>query len=135
MVSLELEARLDNLLFTGQEETADIDLFAPITEKEECPICLIPLPLHENELTNFECCGKRICNGCVYKSILTEGRNGERKCAFCRQAPPEDTIKALKNLVKKNNPGAMLKMAARYEEGKGVFQSDTAIQTRWNTCV
>ena len=44
MVSLELEARLDNLLSTAQAETANIDLFAPIQEKEECPICLIPLP-------------------------------------------------------------------------------------------
>ena len=30
MASLELEARLDNLLATAQEETKDIDLFAPI---------------------------------------------------------------------------------------------------------
>ena len=46
MISLELEARLDNLLCTAQAETADIDLLAPliITEREECPICLLPLP-------------------------------------------------------------------------------------------
>ena len=50
MVSLELEARLDNLLATAQEETADIDMFAPIPEKEECPICLLPLPLLNDEL-------------------------------------------------------------------------------------
>ena len=35
MVSLELEARLDNLLATAQEETKDIDLFAPIQERED----------------------------------------------------------------------------------------------------
>jgi len=34
----ELEARLNNLLSTAQVETKDIDLFAPIEEKEECPI-------------------------------------------------------------------------------------------------
>ena len=43
MVSLELEARLDNLLATAQKETADIDLFAPIPDKNECPMCMIPL--------------------------------------------------------------------------------------------
>ena len=42
MVSSELEARLDNLLVTSQEETKDVDLFAPITDREECPICLQP---------------------------------------------------------------------------------------------
>lgn len=42
MPTLELDARLDNLLSTTQAETADIDLFAPIQEREECPICLLP---------------------------------------------------------------------------------------------
>ena len=45
MASLELEARLDNLLSTAQEETKDIDLFAPIPAREECPICLQILPI------------------------------------------------------------------------------------------
>ena len=45
---LELKARLDNLLATAQEETKDI--FAPITKKEECPMCLIPLPFNEGEI-------------------------------------------------------------------------------------
>jgi len=45
MATLELEARLDNLLATAQTETADIDLLAPLPEREECPICLIPLPI------------------------------------------------------------------------------------------
>ena len=46
MASLELKARLDTLLSTAQAETADIDLFATIDiqEREECPICMIPLP-------------------------------------------------------------------------------------------
>ena len=34
MTTLELEARLDNLLSTAQIETADIDIFAPIAERE-----------------------------------------------------------------------------------------------------
>ena len=45
--SLEIEARLDNLLSTAQAETENIDLFAPITDadREECPICLLPFPI------------------------------------------------------------------------------------------
>jgi len=38
MPTLELEARVDNLLATAQAETADIDLFAPILKRDECPI-------------------------------------------------------------------------------------------------
>jgi len=55
MSSLELEARLDNLLSTAQDETKDIDLFAPIVEREECPICMIPLPIKDNEVVFMPC--------------------------------------------------------------------------------
>ena len=74
MPTLELEARLDNLLATAQAETADIDLFAPIiiAEREECPICMIPLPFLAKETRFMICCGKRICCGCTYKQTMTD---------------------------------------------------------------
>ena len=132
MVSLELEARLDNLLSTAQEETADIDLFAPIALREECPICLIPLPFSGNEVTFSICCGINICNGCACKELLNNFKKGvmdihEQKCAFCRQPYPENGIKATKKLMKKKNPQAFMRMAHRYEEGQDVFQSDTKV--------
>jgi len=131
MASLELQARLDTLLSTAQAETADIDLFAPVMEKEECPICLIPLPHREVEISFHICCGKRVCDGCIYKNRITEAKNGvpdsKHKCAFCRQPPPKNVIKALRKLMKKNNPDAFLKMAGRYESGDGVIQSDTRV--------
>ena len=75
MASLELEARLDNLLSTAHRETADINLFAPITEREECPICMIPLPFEENEILFKMCCGKTICHGCDCKQKMTDMKN------------------------------------------------------------
>jgi len=129
MVSLELEARLDNLLSTAQAETADIDLFAPIEEREECPICMIPHSIQEDEIRFMNCCGKRICCGCVYKQTLTDIKKGvpkgEMKCAFCCQLEPKNTIKALKKLMKKNNPEAFMQMSERYRLGSSVLQSDT----------
>ena len=129
MASLELQARLDNLLATAQTEMADVDLFAPIQEREECPICMIPLPIEDNEIRFMTCCGKSICIGCDYKQQMSEIKNGvpksEQKCAFCCQPDPENHIKALKKLMKKNNPNAFMAMAERYKSGDGVFQSDT----------
>ena len=100
MATLDLEARLDNLLATAQEETKDIDLFAPIQEREECPICLIPLPFNRNQSMFKFCCGKTICNGCAFKHILTDlNKKGvskifeEHKCPFCCQLVPENDIK------------------------------------------
>ena len=90
MTTLELEARLDNLLSTAKAETADIDLFAPIQEREECPICMIPLPpLGEKYATFMNCCGKTICQGCLCKDMCNEIGKGKQKheiiCAFCRK--------------------------------------------------
>ena len=133
MASLELEARLDNLLSTAQKETEDIDLFAPIQEREECPICMIPLPLDEGDITFMSCCGKNICSGCIFKEILNGMKNGvkieklhkSKKCAFCRQPEGKNHIKRLKKLMKKKNPEAFIQMAKRYKLGEGMFQSDT----------
>jgi len=129
MVSPELEARLDNLLFSAQEETANIDLFAPIPEREECPICMIPHTVGEEETAFMKCCGKTICRGCGLKGIITDEKNRVPNhkigmCAFCRQTPihPKNQVKALKKLMKKNNPKAFLHMAIRYESGNGVIQ-------------
>jgi len=130
MATLELKARLDNLLSTAQKETKDIDLFAPITEKEECPMCLIPLPYNEGEIMFHYCCGKRICNGCSYKSMETDKNNGvpteEFKCAYCRRLiSKSNPTKELKRLIKKNNTQAFIQMGVRYAAGNGVFQSNT----------
>jgi len=133
MVSSELEARLDNVLATVQTETADINLFAPITERDECPICLIPLPLKEDEIQFMVCCGKRICIGCRYKQTISEiKRDREKgvqkhdiKCAFCCQSSPTNRIKALKKLMKKNNIQSFIQMSTHYKRGGGVIQSDT----------
>jgi len=132
MISLELEARLDNLLCTAQAETADIDLLAPliITEREECPICLLPLPIEADGNTFFPCCGKRICNGCVFRCAKNDANKGipenKQKCALCCQTTPKNLIKALKKLMKKNYPEAFLLMAKEHRSGEdGVIQSNT----------
>ena len=135
MTTLELEARLDNLLSTAQTETADIDLLAPIivADWEECPICLIPLPFDKDQLIFKLCCGKTLCSGCLYKHTQKEKAKGgtryDYKCALCRQPMAklheEYPIKSLKKLMKKKNSTAFIVMAKRYREGEGVIQSDT----------
>jgi len=138
MVSLELEARLDNLLATAKEETADIDLFAPMPERAECPLCMIPLPLLESEIAFAQCCGKQICTGCVQKELISDIKNGglgaidDHKCAFCREPAPmgKQRMKGIKKLVKKlmkrNHPEAFFQMAGLYNSGEpGLLQSAT----------
>jgi len=83
---------------------------------EECPICMLPLPSAEYT-TVGSCCGKRICNGCVYAMHMSEGKD---LCAFCRLPPPssdEEEIERTKNLVDKGNVEAIHLLASYYREG------------------
>ena len=128
-----LEKRLDDLLSTAQEETAHIDLFAPITDRKECPICMIPVPVNDSEITFMSCCGKSICNGCIYKHMMNNRMNKipahEQKCAFCCQPTnrrtAKDGNKSLKKLMKNNVPEAFIQRGKQYKTGIDMFQSDT----------
>ena len=33
---------------------------------DDCPICMLPLPLNIIESSFESCCGKKICNGCIH---------------------------------------------------------------------
>ena len=33
---------------------------------EECPICMLPLPMGDHVANFYSCCGKDICMGCIY---------------------------------------------------------------------
>jgi len=132
MEALELEARLDNILATAQAETANLDIFAPIMLREECPICLLPLPIKHDEIAFNACCGKNICLGCIYKNITREKDNADHPskiglCAICRQPiiNGNNYIKRLKKLMKKKHPEAFMEMAAEYKSGERTLQSNT----------
>jgi len=60
----------------------DEKLFADPPPRDECPICLIPLPLNESQIQFQSCCGKTICDGCVYTMQIREGKF--LRCPFCR---------------------------------------------------
>ena len=47
----------------------DDALFKEHPPSEDCPICLLPLPLAANQITFKSCCGKIICCGCIYAII------------------------------------------------------------------
>ena len=87
-------------------------------EPEECPICFLPLPIQGNRRTFQTCCGKSICDGCVYAMKMSEG--GADLCAFCR-TPNAKTdnkhIKRVKNLMDKGNAYAFNMLASCYAIG------------------
>ena len=91
-------------------------LFKDPPPREECPICMLPLPLDAGESTFYSCCGKRICNGCILMLISDE----KGLCAFCRTPPPssdEERVKQIKNLMDKGNGGGFYQLASFYARG------------------
>ena len=61
-------------------ELHDEQLFKDI-ELDDCPLCFLPMP-YGDQTTFMSCCGKRICDGCIYAFENSGGRSD--LCAFCR---------------------------------------------------
>ena len=86
---------------------------------EECPICMLPPPFYEGHTgtTFFSCCGKDICNGCIYAM----DESGEKElCPFCRTPPSnsdEEEVERTKKLMKTGNAQAFYMLAGHYAQG------------------
>ena len=115
----DLNNKLNELLLRGQTEVADIDLFAPIPPKEDCPICFLPLPIRNDESCYMTCCGTVLCFGCMYSSRA----NGLKDlCAFCRQPFARNAridSARLKKRMEHQDPMAFNMMAHKYGTGEG----------------
>jgi len=96
-------------------ELRDEALFKEV-EPEECPICFLPQPL-DNQSTFYSCCGKHICDGCVYAMEMSEGKD---LCAFCRTPPTTsiaEEIERTKKLMDKGDAYAHNFLAYSYALG------------------
>lgn len=107
-------------------------LFAQPPHREDCPICMIPLPLQQTKQTKyFSCCGKVICLGCIVHSDLTqEGRGMAEFCPFCR-APEvygKENDERIEKRLQSNDPEAMvwsavmLSKTGKIQDGKKSIQ-------------
>ena len=67
-------------------ELKDEALFKESSARDECPICLLPLPLENSEHRYQPCCGKILCCGCIHATYIADNRY---LCPFCRT--PEAT--------------------------------------------
>ncbi len=77
----------------------------------ECPICCLPVPIDPNKSKINSCCGKPICNGCIFASELCELEQGRKhRCPYCRGPLPkteEEMDENYENRAKANDPDAL----------------------------
>ena len=102
----------------------------PSPPREECPICMLPLPLYANHtgVTFKPCCGKSICLGCV-DTMMRSGGINTNLCAFCRtprSRSDEEEVNRVKKLVDAGNALAIFQLAGYYDRGIRGFLQDSA---------
>ena len=102
-------------------ELHDEVLFKVPPPREECPICMLPPPVYGNHtgMTFYSCCGKHICNGCIYAMIETGGKN-MKLCPFCKTSQArseEEELQWVKKLMEKGNAYAFYQLAGYYAQG------------------
>ena len=96
---------------------SDDDLFKQ-PQREECPICMLPLPMDFRQQKYQSCCGKIICDGCIYAN---QTENNCTICAFCRapEASSEgECLQRLKKRVEACDAGAICQLGFYYHRGE-----------------
>ena len=109
-------------------ELFDEKLFEEPPPRAECPICMMPPPLIGNitGMTFHSCCGKRICDGCIYAMVESGAKD---LCPYCRTpyaTSAEEAIERTKKLMKKSNSDAFLYLAGFYADGTYGLPQDWA---------
>ena len=97
----------------------DVGPLPDVPPREECPICMRALPLHQGLQGYYACCGKSICGGCNFQHQM-KSQERPLTCAFCRTAVPESDEELLARLHKRvelRDPDALVHMAMHYGEG------------------
>ena len=105
---------------------SDDDLFKVPPPKEDCPICMQPIP-YENGICGVTrvyqpCCGKLLCGGCVVAAQIEMHKgNMKRLCPFCRvpiQRSDKEMMKRIKKRLKVNDTEAFFTLGMKYHYGK-----------------
>jgi len=108
------------LMFSKKSRMRQEELFKQPPQKEDCPICFLPLPPLQSGMRYQTCCGKIVCCGCIYaNSTMNRKKNGLVLCPFCRTPTPDPkkSIEMSKQRMKAKDPEAIYGLGCLYEEG------------------
>jgi len=105
---------------------SDEKLFADPPPKEDCPICMLPMPHAEGicgvHTTYMPCCGKILCYGCVIAANEEMSKGNMKKwCPYCRVKviglTDEENLKRLKHRIKLNDAEAFYSLGYSCRDG------------------
>ena len=103
-------------------ELHDELLFKQPPPIDDCPICMLRLPMLRRGSSYFACCGKVICSGCVCAPVYDNEGNvvTEETCPFCRTPPPLSAEKMMERAQKRAKAGdaeAIFSLGQFYNQG------------------
>jgi len=127
---------------TAEPNEKDPDLWKPHPPTEECPVCLVPLPLQGNRASYFACCGRMVSQACHEENCralrITNRKRNDKKlppmelsCAFCRiptisKSDLEGIRMHQDRIAKKGDVNAMVVLAGKYMTGESGLVRDYA---------
>lgn len=116
VIKKELEKR-GGKLDVGTE--LDIGPLGTLLPREECPICMRALPLHDGLHSYSACCGKVLCGGCELQNQIKNRKQADT-CSFCRTRLPhsnEAILAQIRKKVERKDPPALNNLAMYYGHG------------------
>ena len=146
----------------GALSVSENELFKEPPPKEDCPICLLPMPFShiEHEPLSVQriyqaCCGRSLCSACMTASQLELGEgdlesfkaaceqvgteNVKDSCPFCKVKGPssnEESIMRCKMRMELNDAEAFYELGHAYYNGKQGLPQDTKKACElWNQAV
>ena len=117
------------------KELHEEKLFKQPPPDEDCPICMIRLPLLIAARTYMSCCGKVICSGCIHVVHSTHRSKDLPLCPFCRVPNPttdEELMRLFQKRMELNDTTAICDMGCMYEEGNGLPQNRAKALELWH---
>ena len=100
---------------------ADEELFASPPPRPDCPICCLPMSLTH---TYQPCCGKNICDGCIYAHKM---KANKYNCPFCRHpmaSTNDERFKLTKKRMACHDSDAFVMMGGVYYIGTEEIKQD-----------
>ena len=117
----------------NNDDDDDEKLFQEPPPKEDCPICMQPMPHHSGlcgiHTVYMACCGKLLCEACsiVEDNEMKKG-NIKYKCSLCRvplARSDKENMKRLKIRMKLKDAEAFHKLGVQYYHGSLGLPKDT----------
>mmetsp|Transcript_6718 Transcript_6718/g.18755 ORF Transcript_6718/g.18755 Transcript_6718/m.18755 type:complete len:377 (+) Transcript_6718:109-1239(+) len=106
------------------DDDDDSDIFQEPPMREDCVICMLPVPLDPVLSTYMACCGNSLCGGCISANdaLAVQAKN-KQTCPFCRSHAPASFKENFDRVAKKagaNHAIALHRLAIEYTSGWAV---------------